>query len=132
MAKVIRIGIQDVIVTPTGKPTNIFWRALEQVFTVVTAFSDLDGTTNDISQGDVNRFRELADIVISRDIDGNVSEVAKNGKTTTITRDVNKAIETVVEVVDATPTMITTQTIVRDINNRAERVNVNTVGFPEN
>lgn len=131
MAKVVRIGIADRLVETSGTPTNVFWRFLEQVRTVVTSFADLDGNANDISEGDVNRFREIASITVTRDGGGNIATIATNGKTTTISRDVEDKIETLVEVVDAEPTKVTTQTIVRDVQERTERIEVSVVGFPE-
>lgn len=128
MARVIRIGKFDVIVKD-GKPTNLFWRFLEQVGTVVTSFADLDGNANDISDGDVNRFRELADLVVTRDGDGRIATVAQNGKTTTITRDSDNRIEEIEEVVDANPTQVTTQTINRDGNDRLGSIDVEVQGF---
>lgn len=129
MAEVVHISASQRIVDKKGLPTNPFYRFLVQIRTVVTSFSDLDGTANDISEGDVNRFREIADLAVTRDGNGFVSTVAQNGKTKTISRDGNNLITQVVEVVDAEPTKVTTQVITRDAQDFLEGIDVSVLGF---
>ena len=129
MTRVVRVGAADRLVEENGQPTNLFWRFLVQVGTIVTSFADLDGNANDIGEGDVNRFREIADLVVTRDGNGNIETIAQNGRTTTVVRDVEEKIETLTEIVDDEPSKITTKAVVRDGNKRVEAINVTILGF---
>ncbi len=129
MARVVYLSSKEQVTDREGRPTNVFWRWIQQVGTVVTAFADLDGNANDISEGDVNRFKEIADLVVTRDGSGFISTVAKNGKTTTVTRDGSNMVTQVQEVIDSEPSKVTTQTIIRDGSDFLEQIDVEVLGF---
>ncbi len=129
MARVVYLSSKEQVTDREGRPSNVFWRWIQQVGTVVTAFADLDGNANDISEGDVNRFKEIADLVVTRDGSGFISTVAKNGKTTTVTRDGSNMVTQVQEVIDSEPSKVTTQTIIRDGSDFLEQIDVEVLGF---
>ncbi len=74
----------------------------------------------------VNQSEMIMTLLASKE---RIESINQNGKTTTVTRDIDDRIEVLEEVVDAEPTKITRQEIVRDINDRVDRIDVDVQGY---